>query len=77
MDVRGLLLAGAVVGVLGVLDDVTVTQTSAVRELRRADPGMGARALFTSAMRIGRDHVSSAGDHAPGVLTALSRTTPA
>jgi uncharacterized membrane protein len=43
-----------------VLDDVTVTQTSAVWELRRADPEMGAGGLFTAAMRIGRDHVSSA-----------------
>ncbi len=60
VDARGLLLAGVVIGALGVLDDVTVTQTSAVWELRRADPGLGAPALFTAAMRIGRDHVSSA-----------------
>jgi len=37
-----------------------VTQTSAVWELRRANPQLGARALFRSAMRIGRDHVASA-----------------
>jgi uncharacterized membrane protein len=60
VDARGLLLAGIVIGALGVLDDVTVTQTSAVWELRRANPGLGTRALFTAAMRIGRDHVSSA-----------------
>jgi uncharacterized membrane protein len=60
VDARGLLLAGVVIGALGVLDDVTVTQTSAVWELRRADPSMAPRALFTAAMRIGRDHVSSA-----------------
>jgi uncharacterized membrane protein len=60
VDARGLLLAGVVIGALGVLDDVTVTQTSAVWELRRADPAMGAGALFAAAMRIGRDHVSSA-----------------
>lgn len=60
VDARGLLLAGVVIGALGVLDDVTVTQTSAVWELRRADPTMGAPALFTAAMRIGRDHVASA-----------------
>jgi uncharacterized membrane protein len=60
IDPRGLLLAGFVIGALGVLDDVTVTQTSAVWELRRANSQLGARALFTSAMRIGRDHVSSA-----------------
>ncbi|GAA2554451.1 hypothetical protein GCM10010210_29840 [Pseudonocardia hydrocarbonoxydans] len=60
VDARGLLLAGVVIGALGVLDDVTVTQTSAVWELRRADPGMSAAGLFTAAMRIGRDHVASA-----------------
>lgn len=60
VDARGLLLAGVVIGALGVLDDVTITQTSAVWELRRADPSMAAPALFTAAMRIGRDHVASA-----------------
>lgn len=60
VDARGLLLAGIVIGALGVLDDVTVTQTSAVWELRRANPDMRTRELFTAAMRIGRDHVSSA-----------------
>jgi uncharacterized membrane protein len=60
IDARGLLLAGIVIGALGVLDDVTVTQTSAVWELRRANPQLGARALFQAAMRIGRDHVASA-----------------
>ena len=60
IDARGLLLAGVVIGALGVLDDVTVTQTSAVWELRRANPGLGSRALYTAALRIGRDHISSA-----------------
>nr|WP_255622625.1 YibE/F family protein [Pseudonocardia sp. DSM 110487] len=60
VDARGLLLAGVVIGALGVLDDVTVTQTSAVWELRHANPGLSARGLFSAAMRIGRDHVASA-----------------
>jgi len=60
IDARGLLLAGMVIGALGVLDDVTVTQTSSVWELRRANPELGARALYTAALRIGRDHISSA-----------------
>ena len=60
VDARGLLLAGMIIGALGVLDDVTVTQTSAVWELRRANPALGAWALYTAAVRIGRDHVSSA-----------------
>lgn len=60
LDPRGLLLAGFVIGALGVLDDVTVTQTSAVWELRDVNASLGVRALFASAMRIGRDHISSA-----------------
>lgn len=60
IDARGLLLAGMIIGALGVLDDVTVTQTSAVWELRRASPGLDTRQLYTAALRIGRDHISSA-----------------
>ncbi|HEU5472848.1 MAG TPA: YibE/F family protein [Actinophytocola sp.] len=60
IDARGLLLAGIVIGALGVLDDVTVTQTSAVWELRAANPTFGARQLYASATRIGRAHVSAA-----------------
>ncbi|WP_410667424.1 YibE/F family protein [Amycolatopsis sp. cmx-4-68] len=60
IDSRGLLLAGVVIGALGVLDDVTVTQTSAVWELRRANPDLSWRELYHSGLRIGRDHVGSA-----------------
>ncbi|MGP4019960.1 YibE/F family protein [Saccharopolyspora sp. 5N708] len=60
IDARGLLLAGIVIGALGVLDDVTVTQTSAVWELRRANPALSWRQLYSAGLRIGRDHVSSA-----------------
>ncbi|WP_245757101.1 YibE/F family protein [Amycolatopsis xylanica] len=60
IDARGLLLAGVVIGALGVLDDVTVTQTSSVWELRRANPALGWRELYGAGLRIGRDHVGSA-----------------
>lgn len=56
---QGLLLAGVVIGSLGVLDDVTVTQVSAVWELKRARPDSDFRDLYTRAVRIGRDHISS------------------
>ncbi|WP_309056136.1 YibE/F family protein [Streptomyces sp.] len=59
IDMSGLLLAGVIIGSLGVLDDVTVTQTSAVWELHQADPGMGPRALYRAGIRIGRDHIAS------------------
>lgn len=59
IDPRGILLAGVVIGALGVLDDVTVTQVSAVWELKRARPEMSTRQLVAPALRIGRDHISS------------------
>lgn len=59
LDLRGLLVAGIVVGALGVLDDVTVTQVSAVAALRRADPAMDRVRLYREAMRVGKDHVAS------------------
>ncbi len=58
-DLRGIILAGIVIGALGVLDDVTVTQVAAVWELHHADPTAGRAELYRSAVRIGRDHISS------------------
>lgn len=59
LDFRGLLLAAVIIGALGVLDDVTVTQVSAVWELHGSDPSRGPRQLYTAANRIGRDHIAS------------------
>jgi uncharacterized membrane protein len=59
VDVRGLLLAGVIIGSLGVLDDVTVTQAVTVAELRRADPAMPRTRLYAAASRVGRAHIAS------------------
>ncbi len=59
IDVRGLLLAGIVLGTAGALDDVTVTQASAVWALAAADPGSDSGRLYRRAMRVGRDHIAS------------------
>jgi uncharacterized membrane protein len=59
VQLSGLLLAGIVVASLGILNDVTVTQASAVWELRDLDPSASGRRLFSGAMRIGRDHIAS------------------
>ena len=59
IDPRGILLAGIVIGALGVLDDVTVTQVSAVWELKRLQPELSTPELVAPALRIGRDHISS------------------
>ena len=62
VNLRGMLLAGIVIGGLGVLNDVTVTQASAVWEIHLANPAVSARDLYRSAMRIGRDHIASTVD---------------
>jgi uncharacterized membrane protein len=59
LDFRALLVAAVVIAGLGVLNDVTISQASAVWELRGAAPQMSRRQVFVSAMRIGRDHVAS------------------
>ena len=59
IDVRGLLLAGIVLGSAGAIDDVTVTQASAVWELKATNPAMSPSDLFRSGIRIGRDHIAS------------------
>lgn len=59
LDLSGVVAATMVIAGLGVLNDVTVTQASAVWELRALRPAAGRRAVFASAMRIGRDHIAS------------------
>ncbi len=59
LDVRGLLLGGAIIGALGALDDVTVTQVATVAELRNRRPDLPTRELVTSGIRVGREHIAS------------------
>lgn len=59
LDFRALLTGAIMIAGLGVLNDVTITQASAVWELRGAGPHLNRRQLFTRAMRIGRDHIAS------------------
>lgn len=59
VNFRELLAVAIIVGGLGVLNDVTITQSSAVWELRAAAPHFTRRQIFASGMRIGRDHIAS------------------
>jgi uncharacterized membrane protein len=59
IDLTGLLVAGMVIGALGVLDDVTVTQAAAVWELSASNPSASRRELVGAGLRIGRTHVAS------------------
>ena len=59
LSLQGLLLAGMVIGALGVLDDLTVSQSSTVMALRRANPALRFRELFKSALAVGHDHIAA------------------
>jgi uncharacterized membrane protein len=59
VDLRAVLLCGMVLAGLGVLNDVTITQASAVWELHASSPHASWRELFGRGMRIGRDHIAS------------------
>ena len=59
VSITGLLLAGFIIGSLGVLNDVTVTQASTVFELAEVGDGSSRRTIFLGAMRVGRDHIAS------------------
>lgn len=59
LSLQGLALCGLMIAGLGVLNDVTITQASAVWELGAARPDLGPWQLFSRGMRIGRDHIAS------------------
>lgn len=59
VDMKGILLAGIIVGALGVLDDVTVSQAAIVAELKETDKKLGVKELYKKAMRVGHDHITS------------------
>lgn len=59
INTEGLLLASIIIGSLGVLDDVTVTQSVTVTELAHANPGYTFAQLYRAAARVGRAHIAS------------------
>jgi uncharacterized membrane protein len=56
---RGVVLAGIIIGSLGVLDDICVGQASAVFELIKVDRDLDWMALFRHSLNIGRDHIAA------------------
>ncbi len=59
INLRGLLLGGIIIGALGVLDDLVITQASAIFEIYDANPDLGLSALYKRATNIGQDHVAA------------------
>ena len=59
VNIKGLVLAGIMIGALGVLDDITIAQSSVVFNLKEVNPRLNSKRLFWRAMKVGRDHISS------------------
>lgn len=59
INLKGLLLAGIIIGTLGVLDDITTAQTSVVGELKLANPNLSKEELKKRALIVGKEHISS------------------
>lgn len=59
LDLTGLLLGGIMIGVLGVLDDIAITQSAVVRELYASAPHLSKKEVYGKALRVGKDHVGA------------------
>ncbi len=59
VNFANLLLAGIIVGMLGVLDDIAITQVAVVGEIKRANASLSIREVFVRALRVGKEHVSA------------------
>jgi uncharacterized membrane protein len=86
LDFVALLIGGIIIGVIGVIDDVTVTQASVVNELRLANPSLSRIELYTKALKVGKDHIGAVvntlilaytGASLPLVLLLYTSTSPA
>ncbi|MEK7187279.1 MAG: YibE/F family protein [Patescibacteria group bacterium] len=59
ISLRGLLLAGIIIGMLGVLDDVTIGQAATVQEIKEANPTLGLQELYRRGITVGKEHIAS------------------
>jgi uncharacterized membrane protein len=59
INLKNLLIAGMLIAILGVLDDITVAQAGIVSELKAANPQLSGKELYQRAMKIGQDHIAS------------------
>lgn len=59
LDFAGLLLGGIIIGVLGVLDDIAITQSAVVSELYGSAPNLSRKEAYKKALRVGREHVGA------------------
>lgn len=86
LDARGLLLGGIIIGILGILDDIAITQASVVAELKSAADRLSNAEIYRRALRVGKEHVGAlvntlalayTGSALPLLLVFVSERTPA
>jgi len=86
LDARGLLLGGIIIGILGILDDIAITQSSVVAELKSAANRLSNAEIYARALRVGKEHVGAlvntlalayTGSALPLLLLFVSDKTPA
>ena len=58
-NIKGLILGGIIIGLVGILDDITISQAAIVQELKKSSPKFGFWELFSGAMAVGKDHIAS------------------
>jgi len=85
INFKELLLAGIIIGLLGILDDITISQAAIVYKLKEVSPKLKSSKLFSKAMDVGRDHIASvvntlilvyAGASLPLLLLFLNNPAP-
>ncbi len=59
VNIRSLLLAGIIIGALGVLDDTTISQAALVEKLKETNKNFHTKELYKHSMEVGRDHIAS------------------
>ncbi len=59
INLKGLMLAGLLIGALGALTDITIVQASVIRELAHANPSFSWVSLYKRGMNVGLDHIGS------------------
>jgi uncharacterized membrane protein len=86
LDARGLLLGGIIIGILGILDDIAITQSSVVAELKSVGNRLSDAEIYVRALRVGKEHVGAlvntlalayTGSALPLLLLFVSDKTPA
>lgn len=58
-NIKGLILAGIIIGLVGILDDITISQAAIVEQLKKNSPKLGFWELYKGAMEVGKDHIAS------------------